>query len=148
MKRLLCAMVMFVLIFPSCSPDEKHDLDKWKKEIVDTEHAFAEMAKTEGIPKAFLSFAADDVVLLRNNTLIKGKDDLRTSYEKSSTTGAGSLTWVPDFVDVSSSGDLGYTYGKYVYASTDSLGNSISNEGIFHTVWKRQPDGSWKFVWD
>ena len=23
-----------------------------------------------------------------------------------------------------------------------------SEEGVFHTVWKRQPDGSWKFVWD
>jgi len=148
MKRLLLAMVVFVLIFPSCSPDEKHDLDKWKKEIIDTEQAFAAMSKSEGIPKAFLSFAADDVVLLRNNNLIKGKGDLRTSYEKSLTSGAVSLTWAPDFVDVSSSGDLGYTYGKYVYTSTDSLGNSITNEGIFHTVWKRQHDGSWKFVWD
>lgn len=148
MKQSLFAIVVLTLILHSCSPDEKHDLDKWKKEIVDTEHAFAEMAKAESIPKAFLSFAADDVVLLRNNSLIKGKDDLRTSYGKSLTSGAISLTWAPDFVDVSSSGDLGYTYGRYVYKSTDSLGNSTSNEGIFHTVWKRQRDGSWKFVWD
>ena len=148
MKQSLFSIVVLTLILHSCSPDEKHDLDKWKKEIVDTEHAFAEMTKAEGIPKAFLSFAADDVVLLRNNSLIKGKDDLKASYEKSLTSRAISLTWAPDFVDVSSSGDLGYTYGKYVYTSTDSLGNSTSNEGIFHTVWKRQRDGSWKFVWD
>jgi len=148
MGRSVFTIIVVVLNLSSCSPDEKHDLDKWKKEISDTEHAFATMAKEEGIPKAFLSFAANDVVLLRNNSLIIGKDNLRTSYEKSLTTGTGSLTWSPDFVDVSSSGDLGYTYGKYVYASMDSLGNSISHEGIFHTVWKRQHDGSWKFVWD
>ncbi len=92
MKLSLSAIVVFVLIFPSCSPNEKHDLDAWKKEIIDIEHAFAAMAKEEGVPKAFLSFAADDVVLLRNNSLIKGKNDLRLSYEKSLTSGAGSLT--------------------------------------------------------
>jgi ketosteroid isomerase-like protein len=21
-------------------------------------------------------------------------------------------------------------------------------QGVFHTVWKRQPDGTWKYVWD
>jgi ketosteroid isomerase-like protein len=148
MKQALFAIAVLVLIFPSCSPDERHDLDKWKKEIVDTEHAFAEMAKREGIPKAFTTFAADDAVLLRNNILIKGKEEFKESFAKRFVSEKVSLTWAPDFVDVSSSGDLGYTYGKYVYTSTDSLGNSTSNQGIFHTVWKRQRDGSWKFVWD
>jgi ketosteroid isomerase-like protein len=56
------------------------------------------------------------------------------------------LTWSPDFIDVSASGDMAYTYGKYNYTTTDSLGNVSEIEGIFHTVWKRQADGNWKFV--
>jgi len=59
-----------------------------------------------------------------------------------------SLVWEPDFVDVSASGDLAYTYGKFIYTLTDSLGKDQVMEGIFHTVWKRQTDGTWKFVWD
>jgi ketosteroid isomerase-like protein len=137
-----------MLVFISCTRSKKDDIEKWKKEIADTEHAFAEMARLEGIPKAFTTFAAEEVAILRNNSLIKGKEALKASYENRSTSGTVSLSWSPDFVDVSSSGDLGYTYGKYVYTSTDSLGNTNSNEGIFHTVWKRQPDGNWKFVWD
>lgn len=148
MKRSRLVMLLLVLFYSSCSRDNHNEIEKWKKEIVDTEHAFAEMAKTEGIPKAFITFAADDAVLLRNNNLIKGKDELKTSYEKGFPTGDVSLTWSPDFVDVSSAGDLGYTYGKYTYTFTDSLGNQQSNEGIFHTVWKRQRDDTWKFVWD
>jgi ketosteroid isomerase-like protein len=148
MKRSLFVIVVLVLTLPSCSPDEKHDLDKWKQEIVDTEHAFAEMAKSEGIPKAFITYAADDAVLLRNSNLIKGKGEMKASLEMRFASENASLTWAPDFVDVSSSGDLGYTYGKYVYTTTDSLGTTQTSEGIFHTIWKRQPDGTWKFVWD
>jgi ketosteroid isomerase-like protein len=124
-------------------------IEKWKSEIIEAEQEFAEMALNEGIPKAFLTYAAEDVVLLRNNTLIIGIDSLRESYKsKKSELSKVSLTWKPDFVDVALSGDLGYTYGKYVYTTTDSIGNKNVVEGVFHTVWKKQPDGKWKFVWD
>lgn len=58
------------------------------------------------------------------------------------------LTWKPTFVDVSKSGDMAFTYGDFVFTYLDSLGNKKQNKGIFHTVWKRQNDSSWKFVWD
>ena len=121
-------------------------MDKWKQEIVETEKEFAALAQKEGIPKAFMAFAAEDAVLMRNNTLVIGKEALRESFQESPEN--VSLIWKPDFVDVSASGDLGYTYGKFIYTSTDSLGNENVAEGIFHTVWKRQADGTWKFVWD
>ena len=105
------------------------------------------MAQEEGISKAFLAYAADDAVLLRDNRLIIGKDSLRANFKNGKTDG-GNLKWKPDFVDVALSGDLGYTYGKYTYTTVDSTGNKQVAKGIFHTVWKRQTDGSWKFVWD
>lgn len=148
MNRSLVIIVVLVLFFSSCASDNTNEIEKWKQEIIDTENAFVEMVKKEGIPKAFVTFAADDVAVLRGKDLIVGKEALRTSYENRPSSGEVTLMWTPDFVDVSSSGDLGYTYGKYTYTSTDSLGNKQSNEGIFHTVWKRQTDGRWKFVWD
>ena len=120
-------------------------MELWKQEIVDTEKAFAAWRK-EGIPEAFLAFAAEDAVLMRNNTLVIGKEALKKSYLGSPEN--VSLSWKPDFVDVGASGDLGYTYGKFIYTLTDSLGKDNVMEGVFHTVWKRQADGSWKFVWD
>ncbi len=148
-KTLQLTLLVSVLIY-SCNTNMKKDsIEKWKSEIVDTEQEFAEMSLKEGIPKAFLTYAAEDVVLLRNNSLIIGLDSLRESYKnKKSELEKVSLTWKPDFVDVASSGDMGYTYGKYVYTTTDSIGNKNVVEGVFHTVWKRQADGNWKFVWD
>ena len=68
-------------------------------------------------------------------------------YSESSPSGV-SLEWSPDFIDVSPDGSLGYTYGRFTYSRTGEDGESKSSTGIFHTVWKRQPDGSWKYVWD
>ena len=102
------------------------------------------MVKENGIHDAFLYYAAEDAVLKRRDFII-GKEAIDKHLEKSI---SKDLSWSPDFVDVSSSGDLGYTYGKYVYKYTDSIGNTLEDKGIFHTVWKRQTNGSWKFVWD
>jgi ketosteroid isomerase-like protein len=150
MIKLLVLMFQISLLMYSCNARKKdNSLEKWKREIVETEMEFAKMAQNEGIQKAFLTYAADDAVLMRNNILIIGKESLKESFDnRKSESGKASLTWEPDFVDVSASGDLGYTYGKYIYSVVDSVGNVQLDSGIFHTVWKRQPDGKWRFVWD
>ena len=150
MRKIFSLAILLILILVSCN-SRKHEsnMEKWKKEIIETERAFAEMAKTEGIPKAFLTYAAENAVLMRNNTLINGKDAIKNSFGKQDPgPGKVELTWEPDFVDVSLSGDLGYTYGKYTYSVTDSSGAVKLDSGIFHTVWKRQSNGDWRFVWD
>lgn len=124
-------------------------MEKWKQEIAETEKSFAAMAEEEGISKAFMSYAAEDAVLMRNNKLVIGKENLRELFEnQASKPKDEKLSWKPDFVDVSMSGDLGYTYGQFTYSYTDSTGTSVENTGVFHTVWKRQADGEWRFVWD
>jgi ketosteroid isomerase-like protein len=103
------------------------------------------MAKEEGIEKAFTTFAAADAVLMRGNKLIEGIKNIEEHYKNQTSKG---LSWAPDFVDVAASGDLGYTYGHYTYSYIDSTGKAAEDKGIFHTVWKRQADGTWRFVWD
>jgi ketosteroid isomerase-like protein len=134
-----------MMIFSCSNEPDQTIIQKWKDEIVSTEKDFAEMAAEKGLHEAFVAFAAEDAVLMRNNEVVVGKNNIDAFYEGRNTTG---LNWKPDFVDVSSSGDLGYTYGQYTFTYSDSLGNSNESKGIFHTVWKRQNDGTWKFVWD
>ena len=53
------------------------------------------------------------------------------------------MTWEPKGGTVALSGELGYTYGVYSvkprYIDTVLYGTYVS-------IWKRQTDGSWKFV--
>ena len=147
MRRLLY-FLSFGILFPACAPEQKKpDPEKWKTEILDAEKAFAQMAADSGVAKAFVHFAADGAVLQRGNTIVSGKNEIR-QYFDAQTLQDVSLQWSPDFVDVAGSGDLGYTYGKYTFSAVDASGSKVEANGIFHTVWKRQPDGQWKFVYD
>ena len=150
MKKLVQSILPVFLLFYACNINtEKGSIEKWKHEILETEQNFAKMARDEGIRDAFLTYAAEDAVLMRNNTLVIGKKAISEYFENNTSNDKDvSLTWKPEFVDVAASGDLGYTYGNYTFSSIDSTGNKIENKGVFHTVWKRQPDGTWRFVWD
>lgn len=103
------------------------------------------MVGEEGIHRAFTAFAADNAVLMRNDQLIHGIHNIDRYYKSNTAKG---LHWTPEFVEVSQSGDMGYTFGYYIFNYLDSLGNKAQSKGVFHTVWKRQSDGTWKFVWD
>lgn len=137
---------LFILLITSCSQSET-TIEAWKAEIVAVEKAFNDMAQAEGLAKAFEHFAAPDGVIKRRKEVLQGKAAIRAYYDKDVRPGE-TLTWQPTFVDVSNSGDLAYTYGDYTFSYPDTLGNIKESTGIFHTVWKRQTDGNWKFVWD
>lgn len=148
MKKDVIALMVLVVMVQACSNNSQGDLvAQWKAEIIDTENAFSLMSVEEGIPEAFLAFAAKDAVLKRSNSLIIGWEAIKLNFENQ-TQGNVKLTWTPEFVDVAASGDLGYTYGYYTLASTDAVGNVVEKIGVFHTVWKKQENGDWRFVWD
>ena len=150
MKKLFLLIFPTLLLLISCNSDKPEARKEfWKQEIVETELAFSKMAGDSGIQKAFVAFAADDAVLMRNNALVNGVDEIAENYKSRSQADPNNvLEWEPEFVEVAASGDLGYTYGPYTFTTIDSNGVKTENKGIFHTVWKRQADGSWKFVWD
>jgi len=147
-NRLLC-LILFVLIAASC---RQQDVDSTRlqaiEEIREAERAFCQMAKDDGIGNAFVEFVADSGVLLRSGKLHKGKSDIQQFFDLKAYGENVTLTWAPDFIDASKSGDMGYTYGGYTFTTYDSANNEKIVEGTFHTVWKKQSDGQWKYTWD
>ena len=142
-----CLIPLCSFLFACNTPISSNSPDKLKSELFAVEKEFCAMAQSEGVQKAFVYFAADSAVILRRGQLLKGKEAIRKQYESFPAKGS-KLDWTPDFADVSISGELGYTFGKYTLTSIDSTGHTTQSGGIFHTVWKRQPDGQWRFVWD
>jgi ketosteroid isomerase-like protein len=59
-----------------------------------------------------------------------------------------SLAWEPDRADIAASGDLGWTTGHYVSESPGPDGSQQRSEGLYVSIWRRQPDGAWKVVMD
>jgi ketosteroid isomerase-like protein len=81
------------------------------------------------------------------DSVITGKNDIKNVFASDEFKNA-TVKWSADFIDAASSGDLGYTYGKYKWEFKDSSGKISESVGIFHTVWRKQKDGTWRFVWD
>lgn len=136
------------LLFFKCNEKEEDSIEELKATIMKAEKDFEKMAADKSIAEAFWFYAAPDAVIKRqNDTLIKGRDNIK-QYYSSDFYKTATVKWTPDFIDVSEDGDMAYTFGKYLWRSIDSAGSANEFAGVFHTVWKKQDDGSWKYVWD
>jgi Domain of unknown function (DUF4440) len=115
------------------------------QEMVKTEQAFSKMAEEKNTRDAFLAFLADDGLLFRPGA-VNGKKWL-LDHPVPPSDKKPLLAWQPSFAGMAESGDLGFTTGPWE-ARSDIKDPKPSGYGHFVTVWKKQPDGSWKFVVD
>ncbi|MGH2667299.1 YybH family protein [Flavobacterium sp.] len=147
--RKTFAFIIFSGVLVSCTQKAvTKDISELKAEVFKAEDDFKNLAQTKGIAEAFYVFADSNAVIkLENDSLLKGKENIRNHFSQPRF-GKATVTWKPDFIEVSNDGTLAYTYGQYVWTTKDSLGNKKDFKGIFHTVWKKQKDNSWKYVWD
>lgn len=106
-------------------------------EVVEAERAFARAAQEEGVGAAFRRFVAEEGIVFEPDprpakpVLAKRPD------------GGGSLKWWPVYAGIAASGDLGFTTGPWVAEFGGRKGF-----GHYFTIWKRGPDGSWRWVLD
>jgi ketosteroid isomerase-like protein len=141
-------LFFFILILSVAACNKNYNIEKLKDEVYQVEKSFEKMCADKGIAEAFYFFADDSAVIKReNDTLILGKDNIK-KYHSGDFYKTASVKWAPDFIDVSDDGSMAYTYGKYIWTAIDENGSVTEFKGVFHTVWKRQKDRSWKYVWD
>ncbi len=145
MKPAFILTIAFVMQIVSCS-DSASKQAKAIKEIREAEESFAAMSQKEGIKKAFAAFCDDSAHIRSEDSLISGRKAIEKYYAQPFFKSV-SLKWKPDFIDASSSGDLGYTFGRYTFTVTNTKGKKTESKGIFHSVWKKK-NGEWKVVWD
>ena len=143
MKKFFLALLLLApLALPAAI-----DSEKIKKEVAAMEDAFCAMAQEKGLLAAFTHFAAPDVAFIDTDPRkFRGLDAVR---ERMGTDQPGvKLTWSASFTDVSEDGTLGYNYGRFESRRPGPDGNEVVRGGFFLTIWKRQADGSWRYVMD
>jgi len=111
--------------------------------VVEAEQAFARHSIDHGMKAAFLRYAAPDGVVFEPG----GPVNAIETWARRTPAPEGLLTWWPTYADVSRAGDLGWTTGPYEFREKPSDAKP-ADTGHFFTVWRRQPDGGWKFVLD
>ena len=109
--------------------------------LTDAETTFARMATEKGTRAAFLANMADDGVIFQ-----PGPVNAKKSWEKRAPSDSV-LSWEPNFVAVSASGDFGYTTGPWEFKERPTDAEAIAY-GQFLSIWKKQKDNAWKVVLD
>ena len=133
MKRLLfVSMCLFVLASASAADRAE--------EVRAAEIAFAK-AFAERNAKEFFSYLAEDAQFLGRRTIMRGKQEVIAGWSEFFKPPVAPFRWQPERVVANAAGDLGFSTGPVF----DEAGVQT---GSFTSTWVRQPDGSWKILFD
>ena len=113
-------------------------------EMVRTEQQFAARALVVGWKQAFLEYFADSAVGFDGEQVVPAKEMFRKQPDPPKDR---RLIWEPRYGDTASSGDLGYLTGP-VRRIVPGQNNGQPFHLLYASIWKRQPDGSFKVVMD
>ena len=140
MKTSLCIALLMAVV--ACNNPEAS-----REEILAADRAFSKLSSQKGLTEAFLAFAADDLIKpSEGQQPVFGKEALRGSLQGANAESAYRLTWEPLRAEVS--GDIGYTFGAWTRQKINATESDSTLYGNYVTIWKRQADGSWKWVLD
>jgi hypothetical protein len=125
-------------------------VQRWADELSLAEHAFSRDATPMGLGPAFAKWGAEDAVNTgggRSAEFVRGPQAIAKSVSEGWTPGS-SITWAPEQVLVSTTGDLGITFGTIKVTTPAGADRAESTrEFPFFTIWKRAwPTDPWRYV--
>lgn len=115
------------------------------------------------LEKADLAFAADvqargtdawvevfdaEGAMESEGTRVAGAEAIRAAMEPLLSDRSRRLQWAPLWSGLSPAGDVGFTTGAWALRAHDAGAWSTRATGSYVTLWRRQPDGSWKVLFD
>jgi ketosteroid isomerase-like protein len=106
-------------------------------QIVAAERAFAADSAPLGLHDAFLAHLAPDSVVFQPVPMPG------PAAHKDKPPAKGLLSWSPAWAAAAGAGDIGVTSGPWLYKPSGD-GAPPPRTGWFFSVWKKQPDGTWK----
>lgn len=105
------------------------------------EKNFAAYSVAHSTKEAFLAYIDSNSVMFENGTPVKALDFWNNREKK-----PGVLNWRPQYMEISVSGDFGYTTGPWTFQN--SLTDPVIARGQYATVWALNKKGEWKFLAD
>lgn len=105
--------------------------------VVAAERAFAADGYALGIKASFLKHSSPDAIVIQPEPVNAHKSLAASPDGKPDDP---KLEWWPVWAGISKSGDMGFTTGPYAFSG--------QRRGHYFTVWKKQMNGEWKWLFD
>jgi ketosteroid isomerase-like protein len=142
--RVLLPAISFSLLLISCST--KPDLESLKSELLQADKDWATAAKKGDIAKLTTYWADDAINFFPGTPPAYGKESILELVQRNRSQSGFSLSWKPEKAVVATSGDMGYTYGTFQLAISDSDSSTVNRSGNYVCIWRKAPETSWKCV--
>jgi ketosteroid isomerase-like protein len=110
--------------------------------MVQTEKNFANTSLVASTKEAFVKFIDSAGIVFEKGKPVNGFELYMKSERR-----PGILTWKPEYAEISSSRDFGFTTGPWKYYANTLKDNPLA-KGHFITVWHLNNKGEWKFLID
>jgi ketosteroid isomerase-like protein len=112
------------------------------RSALDADVAFAKLSVDSGPATAFVRYAAPDAMLLgARETPVRGPVEIRPGFTDFPS--KGRFAWTPIRTLGAAGGGLAFTVGESHLIQDDK-----HTYGKYITVWRREADGSWKYIFD
>lgn len=145
----LILTLMAVLALAGCAEQKAVVVDKVAEEAAiharDAEYMKAIQAKDAKAASAI--YTADGASLVANSPIAVGHAGLEKAFQEFVSLPGLNLAWKESKIEVSSAGDMAYTYGSYELSMTGPKGEPVKEVGKYLTVWKKV-DGKWMVAVD
>jgi uncharacterized protein (TIGR02246 family) len=132
-------------------PTDEANMDTRREDVEairQLERRAREAAEAKDVDR-YVSFYADDAVLFWPGApMVRGQTAIREFMQAFLSMPAFSLSFETAEVDVSRAGDLAYSYGTNRVSLVGPNGKRMQDRGKYLTVYRKQPDGTWKVVAD
>ncbi len=136
MKQLSVAASLFLLA--SCASHGAGAPSVTPTPVIAAERAFAARAGEIGWVGAFREYVAPDGVMPGPQSYVSAPERMAQTPDD----GNRDLAWWPAFAGIARSGDIGFTTGPAAFDA------SRTPAIYYFTIWRRQGDGSWRWIYD
>jgi len=116
-------------------------------ELMEADRAFAAATAARGAD-GWAAWFAETGRMYRERGYVDGRAAIREAMAPAFADTLRGLRWAPDTAVVAASGDIGYTLGHWESFLKTPAGDSVLGRGNYVTIWRRQPDGTWKATAD
>lgn len=109
---------------------------------------WSDVAATRDVEATLTGWADDAVMMPPGMPMLEGKQAIRGYVEGAAQIPGFRISWEPISAHVSQSGDMAYLIERNVTTMNDESGNPVTTHGKVVTIWRKEPDGSWKNIVD
>lgn len=147
MRRFLFFAFLITTIGATAAARAEDMGDSTLDELLNADRAFAQYSREHGAQAAWGAFLrADGSILPTGGEPIVGLENIVENF--ADWPEGATIDWYPVAGGVAESGELGWTWGRYVFTAPTESGETQESHGKYLNVWQKDETGAWKVLID